>query len=258
MRRLLAITAGLGLLSTAAYADFIDITPYAGYTTVNLGQVKRGLDQLGGIDLLEVQQGGPGTSLTDTQITGAWIVGGDLLSDRITPMRRLSLGLRSEYLATNRAEESFFESNGKSWSVRENGTLSSLLLGARYQLPGANHGLSVSVGAFAGLGYATIEQDWSENTFSVNNQNNGLYQGEGFVGDLDFRLDWAIPGARWLHLDAQAGYRYASLGDLGSHGKPLVNPENLLSSSAGIKTQNNAEPADFGGFSAGGGFSVKF
>lgn len=260
MRRLFALSLGLGLLSASAYADVIDFTPFAGYTTVTMGQVNKGLSQVNAFDKIE-ELSTPNVSDTDTPLSSAWIIGGDLLSKRLTPLDSLSLGLRGEYLATNTGSDTLYDADepgGVAWSFKESGTLTSVMLGGRYQLPGADWGLNLSAGAFAGLGYATMTQDELINVERPGSTST-LYQGEGFVGDLDLRLDWAIPGLTWLHLDAQSGYRYASLGDLSSHGQTMGSPfSSLLSLLTNKPVNTGAVSVDFSGLTAEGGLSVNF
>jgi hypothetical protein len=256
MRRLFALTLGLGLLSASGYADVIDFTPYAGYTTVNMTDVNKAAAQSVGLWRYEmVEDPSSGFSYTNTDVNSAWIVGGDFLSGRLTPCKSLSLGLRVEYLATNTADDTLSVGGQQALDIKESGTLSSFLLGGRYQLPGAEYGLNLSVGAFGGLGYATMMQSFS--LIPDNDTMHNLYDGEGFVGDLDLRLDWTIPGVKWLHLDAQGGYRYASLGDLQSNGNAMGGPLDEFFSFAKVGN-TSAVDVDFSGLTAQGGLSVTF
>jgi hypothetical protein len=263
MRRLYALTLGLGLLSASGYADVIDFTPYAGYTTVNMGSVNKNLEQLAGFNQFFELELGPTTHPSDstTNVTNAWIVGGDLLSNRLTPCKNLSLGLRGEFLETNQGSNALNASilQEPLWQVQDQGTLSSFMLGGRYQLPGAEYGLKLSLGVFAGLGYGTVNQSFEINPALGDYRSNGLYSGEGFVGDADLRLDWTIPGVKWLHLDAQGGYRYASLGDLSSQGQSMSGSVgDILGALSPDASTNHAEDADFSGLTAEGGLSITF
>jgi hypothetical protein len=262
MRRLLAITVGLGLIGASAYADVIDFTPFAGYTTVAMTDVNKGNAEFTGLEKYESAMT-PGVTMDNTDLSNAWIAGGDLLTTKLSPWQNLSLGIRGEYLATNTSNNQLNDAalGGTAWKVQDNGTLTSLMLGGRYQLPGAQYGLSLSVGVFGGFGYATMWQALTVPLIPGGMDNrSGLYQGEGFVGDLDLRLDWVIPHVKWLHLDAQGGYRYASLGDLSDHGKPLTSgyDQFLQLLAPGTTGSGSAEDVDFSGLTGEGGLSVNF
>jgi hypothetical protein len=261
MRRLFAFTVGLGLIAASAHADVIDFTPFAGYTTVAMTDVNKGNAEFTGLDKYEAAMS-PGVTMDETDITNAWIAGGDLLTTKLTPWQNLSLGIRGEYLATNTSNNQINISamSGPAWKVQDNGTLTSFMLGGRYELPGAQYGLNLSVGIFGGLGYATM---WQDLTIPLvpnhKDDTSGLYQGEGFVGDLDLRLDWVIPHVKWLRLDAQGGYRYGSLGDISDHGKPLTSGyDQFLQLLAPGTGSGSAEDVDFSGLTGEGGLSVNF
>jgi hypothetical protein len=260
MRKMALLALALGSLATALSADVIEFTPYAGYTSVNMGSVNKAQASYDGtIEDLIYTGGLSGYSFTNAYLSGAWMVGADLLTKRLTPLKSLSLGLRGEYLDTNQANENLSLS-GEYIDYSESGTLSSFMLGGRYELPGANHGLKLSAGVFGGLGYAAMTQNFNVSSGGINYNPNGVYCGEGFVGDVDLRLDWTIPGATWLHVNAQTGYRYASLGDLhNGAGDPLEGPGKYLNQiEPSVYPPQAAVDVDFSGLTVGGGLTLDF
>ncbi|HTB22608.1 MAG TPA: hypothetical protein VK914_07880 [bacterium] len=252
---LIAFACLVGPLS----ADAIDFTPFAGYTSVSMGSVNKA--QAGYQETLTTllyNEGNP-ASFTGADLSGAWILGGDLLSGALTPWKELELGLRVDYLGTNQASDLLSE-GAATINTTESGTLTSVMIGGRYQLPGADYGLKLSAGAFAGIGYGTMSQNFSVTEGGTDMVANGFYYGEGFVGDLDLRLDWTVPGVTWLHLDAQGGYRYASLGDFrDGNGQPLEGPMKYLHQFAPTEfPPASAVDVDFSGLSVEGGLSLVF
>ena len=255
MRKLAIVAVGLslfGLVSAAAGAEVIDFTPFAGYTTVTMGSMNGDQQSLTTIFKILGAEGG---SVQSTDLSNAWIVGGDLLTDRLTPWKRLSLGLRGEYLETNPSTDDYSHA-GMTIDYTGKGSLTGVLLGGRYQLPGAEYGLNLSVGAFGGLGYGTMAQDIKLIEGETLNDSS-LSTGEGFMADLDLRLDWIVPHVQWLHLDAQGGYRYASFGEFSEHGKPMDGPGGMLSAFAPIYPDGPVN-VDFSGLTAEGGLTVVF
>ncbi|HTB22179.1 MAG TPA: hypothetical protein VK914_05695 [bacterium] len=259
MRKIVLLALVLGSLGTALSADVLEFTPFAGYTSLNMGSVNKAQASYDGIIQEAIYSSSSSYSFSNSYLSGAWMVGGDLLTKRLTPWKSLSLGLRGEFLGTNKATENV--GLGTEFiDYSESGSLSSFMLGGRYDLPGANHGLKLSVGAFGGLGYAAMAQDFHVNSGGSAYDQNGLYCGEGFVGDVDFRLDWTIPGLTWLKVNAQTGYRYASLGDLhNGHGDPLEGPGKYLNQlEPSTYPPQPAVDVDFSGLTVGGGLTFSF
>lgn len=258
MRRHLSLIVGLSLLSASAPAAAIQFTPFAGYTTVNMTTVNESINAAE--TFIEVLgSSGPGLKVAfrnNQKVTSAWVVGGELLSDRLTPWQSLSLGVRGEYLQTNLGQLTTDSLPGMSLDYELFGNLSNFMLGGRYQVPGDWHGVGLSVGAFAGLGYAEMHQSMAAI------HRNDLFNGEGFVGDVDLNLHWAPASFTHTRFNALLGYRYASLGNLsngaGQPLKPLTGT--FLAGLPGSPFVNHqgGMDVDFSGLNVGGGFSLSF
>ncbi|MGH7441120.1 MAG: hypothetical protein ACREKE_00450, partial [bacterium] len=175
-----------------------------------------------------------------------------------------SLGLRGEYLETNPATDDLSTGIDPSLDFIQKGTLTGILLGGRYQFPGSQYGLKLSLGAFGGLAYGTMSQGFSSPEGGVPGLlSTSLYQGEGFMADLDLRLNWAVPHVSWLHISAQGGYRYASLGQFSSGGKPMTDGASELlnavdTGTPGTTVPPHAEDVDFSGLTGEGALTASF
>lgn len=256
MRHLKALLIGLSLVSASAHAAALEFTPYAGHTTVNMTTVNQSLKSSETmLGLISMMSSTPLDYTNKTQITGAWIVGADVLSGSLSPWESLSLGLRTEYLQTNLGQITTHSAampisfNYELW-----GNLTDVLLGGRYQIPGKWAGFDLSAGLFMGVGYAEMHEAMGAIGFR------NLYHGQGFVGDLDLRLNWAPESFTHLRFNTQLGYRYASFGQLYNEaGEPLrPGVSNLLAMAGPATPKAGGMDVDFSGLTIGGGFSLSF
>lgn len=259
MKRLLLAFIALSLTGARANAAAIELTPFANYTTVNMATVNQGIASaysfLNIISLIGPPE--PIVFKNNAQLNSGYVLGAELMTDRLTPWEGLSLGLRGQYLQTGLAQVSTLPNMFiPDFDYELYGNLSSFMLGLRYQLGGIGN-FSVSTGAFAGMGYAEMHEAMG---FIMKRS---LYHGEGFVGDLDVRIDWKPSFVKHVGLNALLGYRYASLGQLSDSGgdvlrPPVTNVINAMGGPGGNVPLGGGVDVDFGGFNVGGGISLYF
>ena len=253
MRKVLAMLALACALSASASADALEIRPYAGYTTVNMGDANADMQNLkGGLQLFVIFASGTYQEYENRSLSDGVVLGADISSDRILHSKSLKLAWRNEYLQTN---EATYRAHSVSLGtldvdMTEQGTLSSSLLGLYWSPMQDESSLKLSLGLFGGLGYGSFFR-------RIDFQNggpytSGLYSRLGFVGQFETKLDWQL--SSHFSLGASCGYRLAALGQVfDGNGKSMQN-----SYGAALGGPSYAVGVDFSGYNATGALSFSF
>jgi hypothetical protein len=197
------------LLGGTAHAELMDVSVHAGYSTVSMGQLNRSNAALWGWD----------TSGYWGDLNSALVTGVDLTTHRFSPWSALAWGLRAEYLLTNQAVVYMPGDNRYS----DQGSLSSVLLGAKASAPFVIDGLTAGLGAWVGYGIAVMDQHVDAVSPQAPNGallSGGSYKGGLLVGELEGSLSY--PLSKRVSLSLSGGWRWADAGALkDGNGTPL-------------------------------------
>jgi hypothetical protein len=203
MKKMILSLGLLGLLSSA-HADLVKLNVDGGYTTVTMKDLN---DSLGA---------------GSTGLNNGWYVGGEATLGLI-PF--LEIGPRVEYLQTN---------TGSFGGNSVVGSLTSGMLGVNTHFDLPLTGLGFGAGAFGGYGYATA----NVTPASGSSFNGALYQGGGFVAEIEARLSYSILPLTSLFLNG--AFRFANVGTLKNG------------------TTETGTVFDYSGVNLGGGLSIGF
>jgi hypothetical protein len=239
--RKIVLAACLAVLASAAQAAWLDVTPHAGYTTFSMGELNRANAALHGYDMQGHQQ----------DLNNGFVAGLDLMTQRWTGAQGLSLGLRTEYLQSNLAENRNPNST-YNFCYTDQATLANLLVGAAFDAPIAGSGLSIGLNAWIGGGHGVVNQNTTHNAVPTGDPiQSGSFSADILVGELGTRLTYPLGGR--FKLAAEGNWRWADAGQVKSGGTPLYN--NLTYWYSKTKAPVNA---DFSGASLQGSVSYSF
>jgi hypothetical protein len=190
MRKIyLAAAAGLALASAL---PALDLSVHGGYTTFNMHDVNQGNAELIGYH-------GTGTS---APINSGVVVGADLCGATALPW--LKMGLRAETMMSNLAVT---QDSSQPDYITEQANLSDLLVGVEAS-SSQGPGFSLGLGAWAGYGYATLQQDDRDQSLNQS----GLFMGSLPVVEGEIKAAYLL--GQHLSFSLTGGYRWADAGTL--------------------------------------------
>ena len=228
----LAALLAIGSLA-GAQAWALTLEPYAGYTSVNMTQVNRANDDIWGWENVGYSRhvdSGLIAGLNALAPANAW----------------LDLGVRAEWMQTNQGEL-YYGYNTSTFKATDQGTLSNLLVGGRIHAPYLFTGMDLALGAWAGYGYATLNQKDPSGDIQ-----DGLFMGSLLVEELETTVKYGLP--HHLSLAFTGGWRWANAGQMyDDQHKALYDSANLWENS--VKAPANV---DYSGITAQGSVSYGF
>lgn len=192
------IAAIMALSATVAHADLLEVSGFGGYTSVGMKQVN---------NMLNYPKGATGVdqSTTDT-LSNGYLAGLDIRSGALIPIPFMELGVRAEYIGVNTGEIGGTAAYGAiPYNVKIDPSMADAMLGLSFgtDIPGT--GLGVGLGAYGGYGYGLMRVSSNSPIYAPD-----LYNGEGFVGELEARVRYQLFSV--VHLYAFGGWRWANLG----------------------------------------------
>lgn len=242
MRSMLLAALLLGTASSLA-AQWLDVAPHAGFTTFNMGDFNGSNDAIAGWGMRPYHQ----------HLDNGFVAGLDFTTHRFIGSPNAAWGLRTEYLQSNLAE--FKDPIQDLICFTDQATLGTALLGAELSAPLASEGLSLGLGAWAGVGHAVLNQHltfyqagapaWAYPVQS------GSFSADIPVAELEARATYRLTHA--ISLSFNAGWRWADAPQVSSGGQTLAN--NLQLWWYDTSTPVNV---DFGGATAQGSANFSF
>jgi hypothetical protein len=197
MRKTL-LAAALGLAMTSALPA-LDLAVHSGYTSFSLSELNRSNAWLVGYEA------NPYAGAVKSGV----VVGADLT----VPFNAwLKAGLRTEMMQSNRAET---KSNVHGTAgvqsppdtcFTDQAGLSTLLVGGSSDFPTDIKGLDLGLGAWVGVGYATLQQHVTLNT-SSRPYEDGLYMGSLPVAEVESSVSYGL--GQHIRLNFTGGWRWA-------------------------------------------------
>jgi hypothetical protein len=195
MRKIL-LAAALGLAFTSSLPA-LDLSFHGGYTSFAMGDLNRANAGLVGYDGQPYSQ----------PIQSGFVVGADLCSPLQGAPDWLHLGLRYEYLQSNLAELKNAGGGIGDVDFTSQAKLNNLLVGAKASAPFVLNGLSLGLGAWAGYGYATLDQHSRQFISPIQTD---LFMKSLLVAELESSIVYKI--GRRISLDFTGGWRWADAG----------------------------------------------
>jgi len=236
-KTLLAIALGLAFTSSL---PALDLSFHGGYTSFAMADLNHANASLVGYEAEPYSQ----------PIQSGFVAGADLCSPLPGAPDWLQVGLRYEYLQSNTAELKNDNTNGVGdVDFTDQARLNNLLVGGKASVPFALKGMTAGIGAWAGYGYAELDQHAKMDNSPIQA---GLFMGSLLVAELETSIGYNI-GKR-IHLDFTGGWRWADAGFLydDTH-QPLYNALDIYENSL-----NTPVNVDYSGATAQGSVSVSF
>ena len=188
----LASAMGLALVSAL---PALELSLHSGCTSFGLGELNRANAQFTGYAKYARSQ----------DLRSGLVVGADALS---APADGLQFGLRAEAMQSEEAENRSDKGGLGTTDVVDQAALTTVLLGVRAST--LRSGMNLGLGAWAGYGYATLQQHCGLNPNQA--VQDGLFMGSLPVAELEATLAYGL--GHGFSLSVLGGWRWANAGAL--------------------------------------------